>query len=251
MVAEHPRTARRLADFYALRCALLHGDREAELAARWRLVMSVQSMIWGKIRVLDPDARQTLLHGALIFLAERVHQWYPPRGALTTFITICFRSYIDRHTREHSTLAPIVSCPRNYIPARRMAAAGRHPADISLSLNRSEDVIREWLRLSIVSTDDILPGTDRITIGEALPDPRPLPDALLETRVPALRAALAQLPRRERAILCGQYGIGTPKIPTPELARKHGVSRQRIAQVALDARRVLRHLLHTTEEKTA
>jgi len=82
---------------------------------------------------------------------------------------------------------------------------------------------------------DLLVGDDETgTLGDLLPDPaapRPPDEAEAHALAAAVRAALATLPPRDRAILAARHGLdGEPPRTLQDIGRQLGLSRQAVQQ---------------------
>jgi len=92
---------------------------------------------------------------------------------------------------------------------------------------------------------DLLVGdTETTTLGDLLPDPaalRPEDEAEAHALAAAVRAALATLPPRERAILAARHGLdGEPPRTLQEIGHQLGLTRERVRQIEARALRQLR-----------
>ncbi len=85
---------------------------------------------------------------------------------------------------------------------------------------------------------------ETLTLGDLLPDPaaaRPDDAAEAQALAAAVRAALATLPPRERAILAARHGLDDmPPRTLDEIGRGLGLTRERVRQIEARALRQLR-----------
>ena len=85
---------------------------------------------------------------------------------------------------------------------------------------------------------------ETLTLGDLLPDPaaaRPDVEAEAQEVAAAVRAALATLPPRERAILAARHGLDdTPPRTLQEIDQRLGLTRERVGQIEACALRQLR-----------
>ncbi len=85
---------------------------------------------------------------------------------------------------------------------------------------------------------------ETLTLGDLLPDPaaaRPDVEAEAQEVAAAVRAALATLPPRERAILAARHGLDdTPPRTLQEIGQRLGLTRERVRQIEACALRQLR-----------
>ncbi len=125
------------------------------------------------------------------------------------------------HPPSHADLAAATGLPR----ARVDALTAPLPAPVPL--------------------DQIMGDGASTTLGDLLPDPDALrPDDVAEAQelAAAVRAALATLTPRERAILAARHGLdGAPPRTLNEIGQHLGLTRERVRQIEAKALRQLQH----------
>jgi len=96
-----------------------------------------------------------------------------------------------------------------------------------------------------IPLDQTVGDAETTTLGDLLPDPAALrPDDVAEAQelAAAVRAALATLTPRERAILTARHGLDdAPPRTLNEIGRGLGLTRERVRQIKARALRQLQH----------
>jgi RNA polymerase primary sigma factor len=123
---------------------------------------------------------------------------------------------------------------------------GREPTidEIADEANISAQQVIEVRSAARASTslDAPVGDFDDAVIGDFVAGDDPLPEETVELRLrsEALRSALAELPEREREVICLRYGLdGSETCTLEQIGRHLGLTRERVRQIELDA---LRHL---------
>jgi RNA polymerase primary sigma factor len=128
--------------------------------------------------------------------------------------------------------------------------------EISESLQMPEKEISIMLGLAgwHMSTDDVLPGNDNLSLNDLLSDPdEQKPDAELvkDSLQIEIGRSLATLSEREKNVILLFYGIGSPgSLTLEEIGDKYNLSRERVRQIKEKAVRKLRHASRSFHLKT-
>lgn len=134
--------------------------------------------------------------------------------------------------------------------ARLMERAERAPSvsEIAAEMKAEPEKVEQLLpALTPLGSLDAPVGGSELRKVDVLPDddrPSPLDRAIEEETTRRVQETLAQMPRRQRAVLAMRYGIGYPReCSLEEIGASLGLSRERIRQIEKQAREELRALL--------
>lgn len=124
---------------------------------------------------------------------------------------------------------------------------GRDPTDEEIA-KKMKLPVEKIIELKIifqqpVSLDEVIPGTDGYTFGEAIPDDSALPDeeVLASGLQSRIRSLLEDLSDRERKVLILRYGLEGNKVHTLEkISELLGVSKERVRRIEKDAIRKIK-----------
>jgi len=240
--------------------------RAAFVAANYGLVVAVAARYQHRGLPLDD-----LVQEGHVGLLRAVDLFDPARGyKFSTYAVWWIKQAIRRAV---ATQVPLAHVPVNVQDERaRLArqahalhAALGHPpsrADLAaaLSLPRARvDALTAPLPAP-VPLDLTMGDAETMTLGDLLPDPaalRPHDEAEAQALATAVRAALATLPPRERAILAARHGLdGQPPRTLQEIGHGLGLTRQAVQQAEARAlarlrRPTLRHWLAADDDADA
>jgi RNA polymerase primary sigma factor len=238
---------------------LLRPAEELELSRRIEQgdLLAKDRMICANLRLVVSVARQyassaqgvpfvDLVQEGMLGLIRAVEKFDWRRGhRFSTYATWWIRQAVER---ARDGKADTIRLPVNVVRKQRRiaraeaqlaAAHDRPPTDqeiAELTELSAEDVaaIREAAR-TVTSLDRRLgEGGDDATFGELLGDDAPGPDELAEvtSQRAAVRAALASLPDRERAVVGLRFGLtGEEPAPLREIGRQLGLTPERVRQI--------------------
>lgn len=196
------------------------GDREARdlVVEGLDRLIRMQARRSTVIRLGGPGQLEDAVQSAWATIFLRLHTYDPARGEPTTWAAeVARRTWMGDYGGRSFPVR---------VPANAVWAARR--GDM-LPENR------EAVRTALAGTVGPLPG-DFPRSG------RPGPDEEAEDSesVVALREALGRLPDRLSEVVRDHYGIDRPALPAGDLARRLGVSKQRVSQLIQEAHRWLR-----------
>jgi len=233
--------------------ALAAGDaaRAAFVAANRRLVLTVARRYAHRGLPLDD-----LVQEGTVGLLRAVDLFDPARGYKFSTYAVWWIKQALR--RALATQVPLVHVPINVQDERARlarqahalhAALGHPPSPGELAAATGVPLARvDALTAPLpapVPLDQIMGDGETTTLGDLLPDPdADQPDALAEAHAlaAAVRAALATLDPRARAILVARHGLdGVPPRTLQEIGRSLGLTRQAVQQAEARALARLRH----------
>ena len=238
---------------------LLRPEEELELSRRIEQgdLLAKDRMICANLRLVVSVARQyapsahglpflDLVQEGMLGLIRAVEKFYWRRGhRFSTYATWWIRQAVERARdgKADTIRLPVnlVRRQRRILRAELQLAAGldRTPTDDEVAATAELTVdevraVRDAAR-TVASLDRRLgDGGDDATFGELLGDERPGPEELVQLRLrgDALRAALAQLPDRERLVVHLRYGLtGAEPAPLREIGRRLGLTPERVRQI--------------------
>jgi RNA polymerase primary sigma factor len=241
------------------RYRLLRPDEELELARRIEQgdLAAKERMICANLRLVVSVARQYSAHAVgipfldlvqegMLGLIRAVEKFDWRRGhRFSTYATWWIRQAVER---ARDGKADTIRLPVNIV--RRQRKVSRAEALLAIELDRAptdEEVaaaagltLAEVLAVrasarTVASLDrQVGDGADDASLGDLLSDEGPTPDELVERHVEAeaLRAALAELPDRERAVVGLRYGLGGAEpAPLREIGQRLGLTPERVRQI--------------------
>jgi RNA polymerase nonessential primary-like sigma factor len=144
-------------------------------------------------------------------------------------LNIYLRAY--RHLETHGTTDPTAE-------------------DIAHLLDRDVEEIRYVMGLNerTASLDAPLDIDPSLSIGEAIPDEQSvLPEIMLQRAEVEkyVHEWLTQLTDKQRSVIERRFGLNGHEISTlEEVAEAHGITRERVRQIQMEALQALRKLLH-------
>jgi RNA polymerase primary sigma factor len=238
---------------------LLRPEEELELSRRIEQgdLLAKDRMICANLRLVVSVARQyapsahglpflDLVQEGMLGLIRAVEKFDWRRGhRFSTYATWWIRQAVERARdgKADTIRLPVnlVRRQRRILRAELQLAAGldRPPTDDEVAATAELTVdevraVRDAAR-TVASLDRRLGDDgDDATFGELLGDERPGPEELTQLRLrgDALRAALAQLPDRERLVVHLRYGLtGAEPAPLREIGRRLGLTPERVRQI--------------------
>ena len=238
---------------------LLRPEEELELSRRIEQgdLLAKDRMICANLRLVVSVARQyapsahglpflDLVQEGMLGLIRAVEKFDWRRGhRFSTYATWWIRQAVERARdgKADTIRLPVnlVRRQRRILRAELQLAAGldRTPTDDEIAATAELTVdevraVRDAAR-TVASLDRRLGDDgDDATFGELLGDERPGPEELVQLRLrgDALRAALAQLPDRERLVVHLRYGLtGAEPAPLREIGRRLGLTPERVRQI--------------------
>src|SRR3954471_22942642 len=231
---------------------LLRPEEELELSRRIEQgdLLAKDRMICANLRLVVSVARQyapstqgmpflDLVQEGMLGLIRAVEKFDWRRGhRFSTYATWWIRQAVERaRDGKGDTIRLPVNVVRRQrkvarTEARLLASLDRQPTDEELAVAAEISVdelraVRDVAR-TVASLDRrIGDGHDDATFGELLGDDGPPPEelAVLSLRHEALRAALAELPDRERTVVYLRFGLtGSEPAPLREIGRRLGLT---------------------------
>jgi len=227
-----------------------HAARAAFVAANHGLVRAVAARYEHRGLPLDD-----LVQEGTVGLLRAVDLFDPARGyKFSTYAVWWIKQGIRRALARQ---VPLAHVPDNVQQDRACLARHAHALHATLGHPPSPAELAAATGLSLARVDaltaplptpvpfDLLVGdAETLTLGDLLPDPdalRPDDEAEAQELAAAVRAALATLPPRERAILAARHGLDDPPPRTlDEIGRTLGLTRERVRQIEARALRQLR-----------
>lgn len=242
----------------ARQVAAADAARDRVIACNLRLVVSIAKKYRGR-----QLAFRDLIQEGNIGLMRAFAKFEPERGnRFSTYATWWIRQAITRALAEQARVIDLpVHMVESVAKARKAehqlaAALDRPPtrAELAAALGWEESRVELVRRsaMTVRSLDARVPGTDDLTVGDAVPDPCDTAEEA-ETRVRdqaicgGVRAALASLTPRQRLVIELRYGLGGREPMTLEAVAQHvpdvdghPVTRERVRQIEKDAFAALR-----------
>jgi len=225
--------------------------RAAFAAANHRLVVAFARRYEHRGLPLDD-----LVQEGTLGLLRAIDLFDPDRGA--RFSTYAAWWMTQALRRALATQVPLAHVPLNVQDDRARLARQAHALHAALGHPPSPDELAAATGLPRARVDaltaplpapvplDLTMGdAETMTVGDLLPDPaaaRPDVEAEAQEIAAAVRAALATLAPRERAILAARHGLdGQPPRTLQEIGRHLGLTRERVRQIEAKALRQLQH----------
>lgn len=209
---------------------------------------------YGELGVSEEDLEAEGYLGLL----EAALRFDPDRGVkFSTYAAWWVRKRVQHSVAAQAGLVRLPDYQRRRLAAVRLAerdltaASGRKPTAEEIAQRCGlepadvERALSVWRRE--VSLEDLVSSDDDRRVEELLPERRaPSPDSdLLRDEMAGLVARLLdRLTARQRAVLCLRFGFeGNRPLALAEVARRIGISRERVRQVERKALQQLRELM--------
>ena len=226
------------------------GDKDLLITSNLGFVITVA----GEYRGLGIPFEDLINEGNLGLL-EAAQRFDPARGVrFITYAVWWIRKSILKAVTDHATVVRVPSYRRKKMRQVREAekellgALGRVPAreELALRLTGVVHALDDLLSTNPreVSIDDqCVPGSDR-AVGETIPDTSiasPESRLLREEDGALIRRAMETLTEIERGIIRDRFGmLGRPALTLSEIGRTLGISRERVRQIEVQAKRKIR-----------
>jgi RNA polymerase nonessential primary-like sigma factor len=202
--------------------------REAMIHANLRLVLKVAKKYLNCGLPYDD-----LVQAGNLGLVRAAEKFDPDRGfRFNTYAWHCIEQNIQRALSE--------------------CVGGVRVPEGTLRQTHGSDEVRRVRVMRSLDRPLVLGGTR--TMADVLPDHRPGPEALAahESRIAAIRTAVAALDSRRRFVIERRHGLdGAPRWKLSELAEVLRVSRERVRQLEFQAMAFLRKALQSSEPREA
>jgi len=249
--------------------ALLSAEEELELTRRVVQgdFMARQRMIECNLRLVVNIAKHYVNRGLPLLdlieegnlgLIHALEKFDPERGfRFSTYATWWIRQNIERAIMNQSRTirlpVHIIKELNTYLRAQRHLEAHGKPdptaEDVAHLLGRDVEEVRYILSLNerMASLDAPLDIDPNLSIGEAIPDEQGvLPEVWLQQAEMEryVQEWLEQLPDKQRSVIERRFGLNGYEASTLEdVAAAHGITRERVRQIQMEALHSLRRIL--------
>lgn len=197
-----------------------------------------------------------LMQEAYFGVAEAAQRYQPDKDVLfITYVGFWIKSKVQRYCENCGRIKRIPAHILTLISKYRKITTdyqkqhGNEPTDqeycgyLGVSQSRLDSLRKYMMESTMTSLDALVPGTEDMVLGAVIPDGFDLEGHVVEEMATeqgkrALWGAVAELGDRPRAIIEGRY---RGDMSLDAIGTQHGITRERVRQLEINAIRQLRH----------